>query len=177
MSSGSQNTCIGTVCYPSLNGDRNIMIGYHVGNILMSDTTTSNNILIGSYVGQFINNQHNVIIGNFSGNSLTTPSYNVTLGNYTLNNVNIGGGNTCIGYYSGDAFYGNTNNSIAIGNNAATDSRTTCTDCIYIGAYTYPTTNPSNEVVLGSNLLGMGSDTTNFFFDITLLHFSPREEG
>lgn len=126
-------------------------IGNHVAvgfEALKLNTTGTGNTAVGYIAAQNNNGDNNTVIGSGSLNAATNTSSNNTLGQGTMANLSSG------------------NNNVAIGTNAAryfstgTDALTTCNNGVYLGVLSRAAADATaNEIVIGYNLVGNGSNT------------------
>lgn len=158
LTTGSNNTLIGYSAGNNVStASANTMVGFYAGLF----TTGSSNTIIGDYAGYGLTSgQNNVFVGASSCDSATTGSGNVSIGNNTLENLIVGSNNTAIGNGAGDAFVGDSNGCIAIGSVSGGGAGVTAVNSTYIGVGAMPSGNVTNEVVLGSEIQGKGSNTT-----------------
>ena len=140
--SGASNTAVGTESMQvNTTGSNNVAIGRQA---LISNTTSAGNTAVG-YQALYSNTTAgagNTAVGYLAGLSVATGVSNAFFG-YLAGRAVTGSGNTCLGYgagYANVAYAGS--NSILIGSN--TDAN---------GA------NDTNEMVIGYNLTGKGSNT------------------
>lgn len=183
-STGEFNTAIGmNTLFSNTTGTYNSAIGV---NVLKNNITGTHNTAIGTYslynntyglfntsigVSSLFNNttgDFNVAIGLNSLYYNTTGSQNFGIGTNSLFNNKDGSYNVAIGVNS---FLNKKNGSfnIAIGYQAGSYKTRdaypleNCNDSIYIGKYTRSGaayTNVTNEIVIGNNAIGGGSNTT-----------------
>lgn len=158
LDSGSNNTLIGYSAANSLtSGEGNVIIGDLAG---LSSTTANFNTIIGAAAGFYITSgQYNVLIGNGACDTATTGSGNVSIGNDTLENLSVGIDNTVIGYGAGNAFVEDSSGCIAIGAGSAGGPGIVAVNSTYIGVGAVPSGDVTNEIVIGTALEGMGTDT------------------
>ena len=161
---GANNTFNGyTAGYSTTTGSSNVFNGYQAGYLnttgssnycigvqaLYSNSTGNNNIAIGNGTLYSLNTGGglNVAIGN---NSLrgANSSYNIGIGESTLRSVSTGAGNTAFGHQAGY-------------NNASANATTTGSNNTYLGYLSIGSANnTTNELVIGANAVGLGSNTT-----------------
>jgi hypothetical protein len=177
---GSNNTAIGSQALESNNASENTAVGRFA---LRLNTSGTGNTSIGNEtLNSNTTGAHNVSIGHDTMFSNTTGSQNVAIGRNTLfsnttglnNNVigtnalylSNGSRNSVIGAFS---FYLSTgSNNIAIGYEAGRFTGTGVTEMtsvdnsIYLGYQTrgLNATGSTNELVIGYNVVGLGSNTT-----------------
>ncbi|SFD94146.1 hypothetical protein [Flavobacterium phragmitis] len=133
------------------NGKGNVGSNLSYGDqSLKSITTGSNNIAVGySALSSLNTGAVNIGFGHFVLGSLTSGSSNMGIGTSALQGIVDGNNNLGLGFGAG-RFYG------ATGSNANTST----TNCLFIGTGTRPLTNTStNEIIIGTNTLGNGSNT------------------
>ncbi|MET3027060.1 tail fiber domain-containing protein [Flavobacterium sp. UW10123] len=149
-------------------GSNSIAIGY---NCLQSNTTGSNNVSIGMQ-SMLLNTtgNSNVSIGVSTMSQNSSGSYNVAIGDAAMGKNISGKFNTALGSSSLDLLNSGDSN-IAFGNNAGSyfgvnsglgDIKflAAANNSIFIGANTRALANNSvNEIVIGSNVIGKGSNT------------------
>lgn len=154
-----------------------------VGNIKLSDANVNtvrigqsqasitsdavNNTSVGSLSLQNISTaDNNTAVGYFALNNVSTGGFNTAIGSQALNTVSLGIQNTAIGFNALATNSGSGNT--AIGNNAgALDANnfnnTSSTDGVYIGNGTRSLNiNQVNEIVIGSNAIGYGTNTASY---------------
>lgn len=157
----------------------NIFMGLGAGNFTMGETATSAD-----------HASFNVCIGGGSGGALTTGFSNLGVGYGTLRNLTSGYGNNAQGFESLASLTTGIQNTgvgqkalvnlvdgegcTAIGMNAGryhgsgTNPLANCTDGIYIGRLSRAAANDTeNEVVIGANAVGNGSNTVTIGGDDT----------
>ena len=145
IGTGARNVAIGLSAMPNrIAATENVAIGYRAGG--PGTSQYKKNTLVGVDAGYSLDgsggtNQggQNTFIGHQAGDGATSAESNVAIGDNSGRNLSTGTSNVFVGQYSGNA--GNTNYGIYIGNLA------TATD----GA--------SNEIVIGKNAIGKGSNT------------------
>ena len=136
-------------------------------NALLNINSGSNNIAIGnSALKSILNDSANIAIGRLSQENTTNSSplanNNISIGIESMYNNTSGRNNTVIG---GSALFYNTTGSanVAIGQgagNTAGGSGTTPNESIFIGTSAHSgQTNSTNEIVIGHNTTGNGSNT------------------
>ena len=137
------------------------------GRLSMSDDLSTNaNLFIGALAGGSNAYGGNIGIGwNVLGDQ-TSGGENCALGQLALSSLTTGNRNVAIGTESLSWLTGAQNDNIGIGDNAAryystgTDGLTQSSQGIYIGGDTKASANNiSNEIVIGYDALGGGSDT------------------
>ncbi len=154
-SASGQNTAIG---YEALTANtasqNNTALGYralYTFNDTHSPIGYGNNTAIGSNAlnKSSANSAYNTAIGSSAVYNNTTGSYNVGIGPSSLVNNSTGGDNISIGFYSGSKYGSGTGASlsnISRGILIGSDARTL-------------TNNSTNEIAIGYNVLGNGSNT------------------
>jgi hypothetical protein len=170
-----QNVSVGTPTYNiavgywagyNSKGDNNVMIGQAAG-YSSGPTTVDFNVFIGYYAGRlFVSGSDNVAVGKnamYQGGKLgTNATDNVAVGENALYNVgglrNVGIGLSAMSQMR----VGNDN--VAVGYRAgqllASGNRTSGSNSVYIGHTTISgTNNSSNEIVIGANAIGKGTNT------------------
>lgn len=177
---GNTNTAVGSESLMSnAGGDENVAIGYRTLNLATSGikntavgkeamgntiTTLGNNVAVG-YRSLYVNvGEKNTGVGNLTLTANDAGTLNVAMG-YEALRANIDGNrNTGIGFSAlGSNTLGNQN--IGIGTNAglltaASAANATSDFCIYIGNDTKSSLdNNNNEIVIGYNATGNGSNT------------------
>ena len=137
------------------------------GRLSMSDDLSTNaNLFIGALAGGSNAYGGNIGIGwNVLGDQ-TSGGENCALGQLALRDLTTGNRNVAIGTESLSYSIGAQNDNIGIGDNAAryystgTDGLTQSSQGVYIGGDTKASANNiSNEIVIGYDALGGGSDT------------------
>jgi hypothetical protein len=123
----------------------NTFIGANAGQ---NNTTGNSNIFVGNSVGQSNNiGSRNVAVGGFALN--TIGSFNTAIGFGALDRLISGNNNTAIGYLAGRNISGGSINS------------TIQNESVFVGNATKPLAdNQTNQVVIGHNVTGLGSNTT-----------------
>ena len=128
-------------------GDSNVCIGTSAGGI-DGDDFGDKNVFIGLSTGLAINDtlsDSNVFIGNLAGTAGQQSVANVLIGSDAGKTLTNSSRNVAIGAFAGTGF-GVTN--------------TTTENSIYIGQYARTSvTNANNEIVIGSEAVGKGSNT------------------
>ena len=170
------NTFLGIITASSISGlGLNTLIGYNVGGAF---TTANTNTLIGSNSGNAITTGNaNIIIGTTSGHTISTTSGNIVIGNLAYRtgtgatNVVIGNA-ACNGAGTGnDNVYigANTAQFVTSGANNVTLGRLsargtgllTINNSTFLGYGANPLgDNQTNQIVIGYNAVGLGSNTT-----------------
>jgi len=108
----------------------NTFVGYQTG---FSNTSGAGNTTIGAnalYANSTGN--ENTALGYFSLFSNTSGNYNTAVGGFALRHNNVGFSNTALGYYAGFGF-----------------GAVNFEQCIFLGAYSYPTVAHTNVTMLG----------------------------
>jgi hypothetical protein len=150
--------------YNNVSGTRNTAIGW---GTLYTSTTGSYNTALGHQSGYYLESgSYNTLLGIAAGSSLTSASYNTSVGSFSLFSTTTGVSNVGIGRSAG---YANTigENNVFIGANAGrfisngSSSNTSSSRSIYIGNYaTALADSQINQIVIGSESVGLGSNTT-----------------
>jgi hypothetical protein len=149
-----------------VNGRR---IGRGSGNI------TSNTVVGNSALRDNTTGSENSAFGGNSLRQITTGAANTAIGFGSMINSETGSGNTAIGNstLSGN----NGSNNIAVGNSAGryiaggTVVNETCLNSVYLGANTRPLLDGNtNEIVIGQNAIGQGSNTVTIGNSSTTLN-------
>jgi hypothetical protein len=144
-------------------------IGRGSGNI------TSNTVVGNSALRDNTTGSENSAFGGNSLRQITTGSANTAIGFGSMINSETGSGNTAIGNstLSGN----NGSNNIAVGNSAGryiaggTVVNETCLNSVYLGANTRPSLDGNtNEIVIGQNAIGQGSNTVTIGNSSTTLN-------
>lgn len=158
LTSGTNNTLFGFCSGNWLSsGEGNTIIGTSAGIL---STTGNFNTMVGNGAGFHITSgQYNVLIGNGACDTGTTASGNVSVGNDTLENLIVGVNNTVIGNSAGNAFVSDSSGCIAVGAGSAGGPGVTAVNSTYIGVGALPSGNVTNEVVIGTEIQGKGSNT------------------
>ena len=141
----------------------NVFIGNNGGR---RNTTGNNNTFLGNTVGQ--NNTTgaaNTFIGQTAGASNTTGSNNTFIGGVSGGSNSSSNFNTYIGYASGNNNTGNNNTFLGFNSGRyiadGVTAATIMTNSLMLGYNTKPLAeNQSNQVVIGYNAVGLGSNTT-----------------
>lgn len=178
LSNGSGNIAIGaeTLRYLTSNASANIMIGALSGKYLSSGTSNivlgqnslanskycNDNIFIGGGIASAatFSGSTNVGVGNNAFSSLTTGFDNFAFGGYALHSLTTGYRNTAVGYAAGRYA---TSGSVA---------NQTSTLSLYMGYSSRSSADGNtNEVVIGANAVGNGSNTTTIgHTDVTKIY-------
>jgi hypothetical protein len=145
-------------------GSENVSLGL---NALLQTTTGYYNNAIGSgAMHSLTTGQYNVANGNYAMYQTTTGSRNTAIGHSALLNVD-NDGNSAVGWNALARITSGSYNT-AIGysagqNNGVGGNNTTSTSSVYIGAYTNAkVSGDTNEIVIGANLTGNGSNTATW---------------
>jgi len=166
LTTGTNNTGAGQLALEDLvDGIWNTAFGYSAGKNI---TSGQNNTLIGTNSGNTMTSaQNNVAVGVNTLGQLTGTTSNTAIGNFALSSSTSGTGNTSTGYNSLTVLTTGIYNT-AIGYNAGTyitggvTSNLTPDRCIYIGTDTKAfADNLDNEIVIGYNTTGSGSNTVS----------------
>ena len=144
--SGGLNTLMGSFSGQNItSGSRNVAIGHVTGRNIGSGVS---NTYIGTATVQGGNGSWNVAIGDVSCEGNSTASYNATVGSYSMQKNTTGNYNVALGTNAGSSITGGADNAIT--NNS-----------VYIGAGTRAlASNQTNQIVIGYNSTGLGSNTT-----------------
>jgi len=162
--SGTLNTAIGTYSLTkNTTGSYNIALG---GDAIYNNQTGNNNVGIGYqtlYSTSGNSTSDNTAIGYQAVKSITSGNSNTSIGSGSSFSLTTGIGNATLGYLS--MYYNQTGNyNTSLGYNTGNPSSTTFvpTKGIYIGANASPkaNTSTSNEIVIGADAIGLGSNTT-----------------
>jgi hypothetical protein len=140
-----------------------------------SGDITSNTVVGNSALRDNTTGSENSAFGGNSLRQITTGSANTAIGFGSMINSETGSGNTAIGNstLSGN----NGSNNIAVGNSAGryiaggTVVNETCLNSVYLGANTRPSLDGNtNEIVIGQNAIGQGSNTVTIGNSSTTLN-------
>ncbi len=146
---GTGNTAIGTSTLQSnTTGINNAAIG--IGT-LYSNTTGTNNAAIGTSTLQSnTTGINNAALGSSALSANTTGIGNTAIGTNALQNKQLGSNNTSLGYNSG-RYTG-----------SGTTAMTSVNNSMYLGYQTrgLNATGTTNEIVIGYDVVGLGSNTT-----------------
>ena len=170
MTVASKNTLVGVQAGQSITvGYNNTLLGFQAGINVTTGTITAvgygagqnaTNLgtFIGSQAGQNITSANNTIIGHTSALGITNGNYNVIIGGYarwqttSSRNVYLGEANNCSP--TGD-------DNVVLGANTLSIGTITLSSSILIGSNAQPNGNTqSNQIVIGYNTAGLGSNTT-----------------
>lgn len=177
LTDGDVNTALGYKALESCTtGRRNIAIGYFAGN---GNQTGQQNIAIGSQAMEASQGGvDNIAIGEQSLRNCDTPN-NVAVGRQTLAGLNggFGSNNTAIGY---SALSGGPSHlyATAVGYQAGYPTTGTVgsyTTSVYLGAFSRPLPNvdSTNEIVLGAETYGNGTNTATYGNTLIENHYFP----
>jgi len=165
QSTGGNNVAIGYNVLEFNTGDNNIAMGY--GAMGGYSQAGDNNIAIGyGALDENISGDLNIAIGYMSLDNNTTGEDNLAIGDYALANTKTRNRNVALGSealrYIGDG--GNGYNMTAVGWNAgkshAAGNLVTASYGVFLGHTTKASADNSvNEIVIGSQLTGKGSNT------------------
>jgi hypothetical protein len=165
-STGKDNTAVGYYSlYTNTTGLYNTALG---SEAYLSNRTGNNNVAIGYrtlYSPSSTNNtDNNTAVGFKAMSSVPTGNENTAIGSQSNFKSTDGAGNTAVGFkafYSNKTGYYNTVLGYNAGNTTDTTSTAVFTKGIYIGANVAPknSTN-SNEIVIGNDITGNGSNST-----------------
>ena len=161
--SGSQNVAIGNNSLTVNSNSNNTGVG---SNTLQSNTIGFNNTGVGSFaLWKNIDGTSNAALGPSALLSNTSGSRNIAIGSSALRINTTGSRNVAVGTA---ALYENITGSynIAVGDNAGryfgsgTSALSNTSGSIFIGSNTRANANISfNEIVIGNDLIGLGSNT------------------
>jgi hypothetical protein len=158
LTTGAANIAIGSVALGSCStGVANVAIG----DSILQNTNGNDNVCIGNFCGFSYTGSGATAVGSLALGKITTGTGNTGIGYYAGGRINIGLNNTCLGYEAGD-FVSTGSNNVIIGNGAAstTTNLTTGSSNTYIGfSAAASANNVNNEIVIGSNMTGKGSQT------------------
>jgi hypothetical protein len=154
-----------------LTNNRNIGIGF---SSLTSVTTGANNIGIGETTNGATSGSFNIAIGSALRNVASGVS-NIAIGHLSLLNLANASSNVALGITTLSALTSGSSNT-AIGTNAGryavsgTTSLTSVDNSIFIGTLTRAAnaTNDTNEIVIGYDVVGLGSNTVHIGNDSTI---------
>ena len=146
LSSGVENTIVGQFAGANLTaGSRNSYFGHQAG---ITDAG-NDNVAIGDYSYNSGGASQNTYVGSASGKLNSTANNNTGVGFNVLAGLTTGGSNVGLGAQAGRYISGG---SVA---------NTTATNSIYIGYSTYALADgQTNQIVIGYNETGLGSNTT-----------------
>ena len=166
VSVGTYNVALGYTAGYNTGGDNNVMIGQAAG-YSSGPTTVDFNVFIGYYAGRlFVSGSDNVGIGKNAmyqaGKLGTNATDNVAVGENALYNAgglrNVGIGLSAMSQMR----VGNDNVAVGYGagQQLASGNRTSGSNSVYVGQLTKSgENNSSNEIVIGSNAIGKGTNT------------------
>jgi hypothetical protein len=127
-------------------GSTNTALG---GDALGSNTTGAQNTALGYFALTLNNGSLNTAIGRNALSSNTTGANNTAIGGNVMSSNSTGNGNTAIGNSAG-RFIADGSTAITVSNNS-----------IFLGASTRALAdNETNQIVIGSSVTGLGSNTT-----------------
>lgn len=143
---------------------------YAMGNFALTGISTgSSNLALGQYSLRYnTTGNNNIALGSYALRDNTSGYENMGFGIYSLAQNTTGIHNLAMGSYS---FSANTtgNFNIALGHSAGrylsngTTSNQTSTNSVFIGPYTKANaSSQTNEIVIGYNAIGYGSNTVTF---------------
>jgi len=149
--------------FNNINASNNVYVGNAAG---MLNTTGSSNTFIGTSTGYNNTGSSNTFNGYAAGISNTSGGNNCFFGSQVGYSNTTGSNNVCMGINS--AQYNATgSNNIMFGTNAGrvladgTTNNTTCNNSIFLGYGTKAKAQSgTNEIILGFNISGNGSNTT-----------------
>jgi hypothetical protein len=180
------NTILGALAGNAITtGSNNTMIGYSAGgptsttrwNTMLGsaagiNNTAEANTFLGASAGYFnTTGQHNVFIGYNTANNNVIGNYNTAVGFSATSNIGFGGlsanYNTSLGHTPGATFR-EGNNNLFLGYlagsylNDTTSQMNTINSSIFIGAQSTggDSDDQTNQIVIGNNARGLGSNTT-----------------
>jgi hypothetical protein len=158
--SGQDNTAIGNGVLGAFKGSFSTFVGSYSGSQL---TGGSSNIGIGAFALVGTSNSTpsgNIAIGYSALYNAASNSYNVAVGYSALEKITAGSNNIAFGYRSAYFISGGVTNATTIDNS------------IFIGYQTYPLANSqTNQIVIGYNVVGLGSNTTSIGNSSTTLTY------
>ena len=166
VSVGTFNVALGYHAGYNTKGDNNVMIGQAAG-YSSGPTTVDFNVFIGYYAGRlFVSGSDNIGIGKNAmyqaGKLGTNANDNVAVGENALYNAgglrNVGIGLSAMSQMT----VGNDNVAVGYGagQQLASGNRTSGSNSVYVGQLTKSgENNSSNEIVIGSNAIGKGTNT------------------
>lgn len=186
INTAKNNTIVGCLAGSSITtGEENTIIGYIAGGPM---TTAKWNTMVGSAAGIYNTGSSNTFIGASAGRGNTTGERNVAIGYNTSHNNEIGKWNTSVGYSatpnmgnaaaiadyntalgygSGGTFVvGNENLFLGFDTGSVLNNNVTpltqANQSIFIGAKAKGGTvdNQTNQIVIGCDARGLGSNTT-----------------
>jgi hypothetical protein len=175
LNAGNDNIIIGRSA--GANNLSNLNIG--IGTFALNVSSGAQNTAIGSYSGSKMTTaNYNTLLGADSGKNMVTGANNTCIGLNSGINMNGCDNNTCVGLSTGANILGLGNtaigsgamsgsgttnastNNVAIGRDAG-NNITSGNNNICIGSFSKPLAGGNNnETVIGTNLTGMGSNTT-----------------
>ena len=194
LTSGAQNVAVGARTSVNLTtGSNTTAVGYEAlrlntasditavgANALDANTTGTVNTAVGSNaLGANTTGSHNAALGLNALLGNTTGNFNTGIGRSALQSNTTGGDNVAVGQF---AFGTNTTGSsnCAIGGNAGryrgsgTDTVTVASNSVFIGVDSRAAgDSQSNQIVIGHNALGNGSNTTTIGNSSTTGTFIP----
>jgi len=166
----SDNTAVGSGALDAnTSGVLNVAVGK---DALGANTTGGSNVAVGhSALVSHTTGSNNNAFGEASLYSLTTGSGNVGVGRYALYNVIAGNSNVGVGLNAGFNFgvggVTTSSSTVCVGANSGrwrgsgTDTATVAIQSIFLGDSTRPSgDSETNQIVIGYNALGDGSNTT-----------------
>jgi hypothetical protein len=157
QTTGAYNVALGWEAGKNLTtGGENILIGWQSGLVI---TSGFQNIFIGGGAGDSITTgARNTIVGSSALLTNTTGTFNCGFGRNSMRFGATGNENTAIGNDTLQNVTGNRNT--ALGYQAGTVAVTN-TNSVFLGAVTNPAANSgTNEIVIGHNVSGNGSNTS-----------------
>ena len=177
VNTGAYNTAIGVSTLNQLTtGGDNVAIGTYAGTSIGSGSNDNTAVGYGALLGNAGNNcNYNVAIGSLAARQVTTGSNNVAIGYEADRLITSGAANTAVG---AGALYNQTttSNNVGIGSNAGrylsdgTSGVSGTSNSVFIGAGTKSAAqSTTNEIVIGYNAVGAGSNTTTIGSSATTL--------
>lgn len=167
-STGGQITAVGYTAGRYVKGDNNAAFGYAAltGNSGGTTTGTANAAFGAASLNKVTTGTENMGVGYGAGFNLTTGSQNCCIGAYALFSATANNYNTAVGESALIYIAGSTSGNTAIGYfagayYATATNLTDATDSIFIGRATRAAAaTGTNEIVIGINVAGLGSNTT-----------------
>jgi hypothetical protein len=163
--SGYNNSGYGGNALRTINtGLNNTAVGYNALNLC---TIGSSNTVVGSGAGYAnVSAYGNALFGYISGTALTTGGYNCAYGSNSLIGATIGSYTTAMGYASLTGLTSG-NNVTALGAHSGrfiadgATANATCNDSVFVGYMSKAlASGQTNQVVVGYNAVGLGSNTS-----------------
>jgi hypothetical protein len=146
--------------YSNVVGNNNVAVGINT----LTNSTSSNNVAVGANaLRNNLTGQENVAVGFLALDILSSASYNTALGGYSLYDDSTGTQNTAVGHSalsSNTIGESNTAIGLAAGKLTGVGTNTSAVQSVYLGAHTKASTDAQqNEIVIGYNATGIGSNT------------------